>query len=164
MSNQRLKTRLFPLVVAMLLAVLAVIFSGCSVSESGQTSQSAPASTPELSSTIPSSSNTESSSPFEQFKAELDALNYIYTETAMASDLVGAKQGVKYEFESGGKIEIYLFEENSESLKKATQNKAITLEGFGDFAAEINGNLAAIIDGINDPQPIIEAFNKIIVK
>lgn len=78
----------------------------------------------------------------------------------MGAELVGAKAGQKYTFDFG-KIEIYQFEDGSEALEKAVSDGGVTLEGFGVFPCEFNGNLAAIVELSENEEAILNLFNSL---
>ena len=145
--------------------ILALSLSGCggetgntpsaSPSESSQadptTSQEVPEATPEP---------EQDATPFEKFSDGLDKLGYQYESTVMGAELVGAKSGQKYTFDFG-KIEIYQFEDGSEALEKAVSDGGVTLEGFGVFPCEFNGNLAAIVELSENEEAILNLFNSL---
>lgn len=97
---------------------------------------------------------------FEQFEKALNDNNIAFEKTVMAAEMVGAVEGCKYKFDNG-KFELYRFENGSDALKKATENKSIHLEGIGSFPAEINNDLAAIVDVEKNKDLLIEIFNSI---
>lgn len=97
---------------------------------------------------------------FEQFEKGLNDNNITFEKNVMAAEMVGAVEGYKYKFDDG-KFELYRFEDGSDALKQATENKSIHLEGFGSFPVEINNNLAAIVDAENNKDILMEIFNNI---
>ena len=97
---------------------------------------------------------------FEQFEKGLNDNNITFEKTVMAAEMVGAVEGYKYKFDDG-KFELYRFEDGSDALKQATENKSIHLEGFGSFPVEINNNLAGIVDVENNKDTLMEIFNNI---
>lgn len=143
--------------VGLLLSAFLIIsmLSACSSGGSGSSVSATPdVSTPPTSSheTGSSSAAASSSDPaatektkFEQFEAGLDELGIKYEKVTMGADLVGAQEGVKYKL-SDGNVELYKFDTSTDAYKTAVKNKAITLQGFGDFPAEFNNDMALIFD------------------
>lgn len=99
----------------------------------------------------------ESTDPFDAFKDKLSQGGFSYETVTMAAELVGAQKGEKYKF-SFGSVELYLFEDESEALNAAKENGGLTLEGFGVFPCEFNGNLAMLIDVTESEDQIQEIF------
>lgn len=98
---------------------------------------------------------------FEQFEAGMDDAGFAYEKTTMAAAYIGALEGYKYEFISGGKVELYRFDPDSEALKNATINKSVFMEGFGSFPAEINGKMILLANDNESKDTISEIFNSI---
>ena len=107
-----------------------------------------------------SSASETNDAVFEAFAAGLGRLGIDYEEVVMEAEIVGAVQGMKFKL-SDGQIELYRFEEGSDALKAATDNKVLTLEGFGAFPAEVNGEYAMMIDYMVHTDAIIELFNSL---
>lgn len=144
-----------------------------SLSACGSTTSSQPSSTPSLSespapsavqqSAAPSPSaepSVESTTPFEQFRSSLDDAGYTYEVTTMAAELVGASSGEKYKFDFGT-VELYQFDEDSDALAQVEADGGVTLEGFGVFPCELNGNLAALINVTDHHDEILSMFNSL---
>ncbi len=152
--------------LAFILALmLAFALAGCG-GETGNTpsasptesSQAEPTPSPEAPEVTPEPQ--QDATPFEKFSDGLDKLGYKYESTVMGAELVGAKSGQKYTFDFG-KIEIYQFEDGSEALEKAVSDGGVTLEGFGVFPCEFNGNLAAIVELSENEEAILNLFNSL---
>lgn len=88
---------------------------------------------------------------FAQFQAALDSAGYTYETVVMGAELVGAEQGMKYKI-GDGSIELYRFDEDSESYKKAAEDNALTLEGFGAFPATVKNGFAILINDLPDSE------------
>ena len=143
--------------VGLLLSVFLIIsmLAACSSGGSGSSVSTAPdISTPSTSSQETGSSSAAAASSdstdaektkFEQFEAGLDELGIKYEKVTTGADLVGAQQGMKYKL-SDGNVELYKFDTSTDAYKTAVENKAITLQGFGDFPAEYNNDMALIFD------------------
>ena len=91
----------------------------------------------------------EELSVFERFENALQNQGISFDSTQMVADLIGAKQGVKYSI-GDGKIELYLFDEESEKYAAALSSQKLTLEGFGDFDAHVASGVAMLIDGLDE--------------
>lgn len=89
---------------------------------------------------------------FEQFKAALDAEGYTYKVTTMGAELVGAERGEKYTFDFGS-VELYRFPEGAEALTTGE----VTLEGFGNFPIEVNGNYGLVVS-LDENEDAIKAI------
>lgn len=100
----------------------------------------------------------ETSTPFDTFKGELSKSGFTYETVTMGAELVGAVKGEKYKFDFGS-VELYEFEDGSEALSAAKENVGLTLEGFGTFPCEFNGNLAMLIDVTENEDTIKDIFN-----
>lgn len=94
---------------------------------------------------------------FTQFQDALDSAGYSYETTVMGAELVGAEQGMKYKI-GDGSVELYRFDESSDAYKKADEDNALTLEGFGAFPATVKDGRALLIDGLADEQDAITAI------
>lgn len=103
---------------------------------------------------------TATSDIFAVFESGLLSLGIEYERVDMGAEMVGALQGVKYKLPDGN-VELYMFDANSDSLKVAAEKQAITLEGFGDFSANINGNYALMIEDVAQKDEILDLFQKI---
>ena len=126
--------------IAIILAALIVVcLSGCAKS-SGETKKTV----------------------FEQFEDGMEQAGLTYDEkVTMAADFVGAVEGYKYKFANGEKVEIYRFDEGSQAIQDATENKSIYLESFGSIPAEINGNLALLNSDGENGERFLEIFSLI---
>ncbi len=98
--------------------------------------------------------------PFDKFQQGLDGAGYAYETVPMAAELVGAVSGVKYKLDFGN-VELYQFEDGSESLASAVENSGLSLEGFGVLPCDFNGNLAALIDVTENKDAILDLFNSL---
>lgn len=142
------------IICCILLGMLFIVsLTGCG---DGQPQSSENNETPETMITNEQEENKKT--VFEQFEEGLKNLNIQYEKVPMASDLLGAKEGVKYKT-SNGNIEIYLFEDG-DTFNKVKANKSVEMEGFGSFPVLINGNLVMLEDSSigND---IINLFNSV---
>ena len=75
--------------------------------------------------------------------------------TEMAAEMIGAESGFKY-----GDVEIYEFDESSDSYQKLAAGKSVELEGmegFGISAAAVNGKYVL---GGSPSEEDINAFNE----
>ena len=88
---------------------------------------------------------------FAQFQVALDSAGYTYETVVMGAELVGAEQGMKYKIGEGS-IELYRFDEDSESYKKASEDNALTLDGFGAFPATVKNGFAILINDLPDSE------------
>ncbi|MCI2105436.1 MAG: hypothetical protein LKK00_01765 [Intestinimonas sp.] len=143
--------------VGLLLSAFLIIstLAACSSGGSGSNVSTAPDTpTPSTSSQETGSSPVVASSAdpvatektkFEQFEAGLDELGITYEKVAVDADMVGAQQGTKYKL-SDGNVELYKFDTSTDAYNTASKNKAITLQGFGDFPAEFNNDMALVFD------------------
>lgn len=132
--------------VICLLMVASMCVSMAACGESTSSSSSAAQSSKAIaSSSTTSVSSQAEQTKFEEFEAGLDKLNIKYTKINMGAEFVGAEQGIKYKFDDGS-IELYKFDKDSDAYKKAVQNKALTVESMGSFAAEFNDNMALYFD------------------
>jgi hypothetical protein len=135
--------------IALFLA-LALILAGCA----GAPSQSATGSSAAVSAVAPGSSVvaekvSEPTGIFAKFEDAITTKGYKFEKVLMAAELVGAEEGYKYKLDAG-KVEIYIFDTNSEAFKKAAETNKLNLEGFGEFPALIKENFAVITDGVSD--------------
>ncbi len=78
----------------------------------------------------------------------------------MGAEFVGASSGEKYKFDFGT-VELYRFDEGSDTLSKAVEDGGLTLEGFGVFPCHFNGSLAAIIDVTENEDALLDLFNSL---
>ena len=149
--------------------LLCVALSACSSTASTDPAATTPlpsdSPVPEIveQSASPSASvepSAELTTPFEQFRSSLDDAGYTYEVTTMAAELVGASSGEKYKFDFGT-VELYQFDEGSESLAQVEADGGVTLEGFGVFSCELNGNLAAVINVTEHYDDILSIFNSL---
>ena len=143
-------------ILLMSLTVSLLVMAACS---SSQDSSSQLAESVQQTASQSSTSETDDA-VFEAFAAGLDRLGIEYEEAVMEAEIVGAVQGIRFKL-SNGQIELYVFEEGSDALKAATDNKILTLEGFGAFPAKINGKYAMMIDYMGQTDAIIELFNSL---
>ena len=75
--------------------------------------------------------------------------------TEMAAEMIGAESGFKY-----GDVEIYEFDESSDSYQKLAAGKSVELEGmegFGISAAAVNGKYVLVG---SPSEEVINAFNE----
>lgn len=100
----------------------------------------------------------ENKDKFTTFKDKLSESSFTYETVTMGADLVGAVKGEKYKFDFGS-VELYEFEEGSDALTTAKDNGGLTLEGFGTFPCEFNGNLAMLIDVTENEDAIKSIFS-----
>ncbi|NBI68227.1 hypothetical protein D1646_15740 [Pseudoflavonifractor sp. 60] len=144
-----------------LAGVMCLSMAACKGEEKSSPSNSIPSDSSASSSQAQSSSIAPESkggeTPFERFAAELDDANYSYESVVMAAELVGAKIGMKYKFDFG-KVELYQFEDGSEALSKAINDNGLTMEGFGVFPCQFNGNLALLIDVTENEDNLLSIF------
>lgn len=153
-----------------ILCVFGISVVGCShnntFSSSKQQVSQSPSSSNQLSSNPVSKPNTiidsqTEKTKFEQFESGLKKTNIKYKTVTMGAQLVGAEEGIKYEL-SDGNVELYKFNKESPAYKKAFKNKAITLDGFGDFPTKFNGDMALMFDdNVKEKADIEAAFNSI---
>lgn len=95
-----------------------------------------------------SGGSTGTKTVFEQFEAGLQGKDISYEKVAMAADLVGAKEGVKYKIGEGS-VELYVFDETSEAYKTANTKQALSMEGFGEFSAKVANGKALLVSGLD---------------
>lgn len=91
---------------------------------------------------------------FEAFKSALDDAGYTYEVVPMAADLVGAERGEKYKFDFGS-AELYRFADGADALASGE----VTLEGFGAFPIEVNGNYGLILSVTENEDAIKAIFS-----
>lgn len=75
--------------------------------------------------------------------------------TEMAAEMIGAESGFKY-----GDVEIYEFDESSDSYQKLAAGESVELEGmegFGISAAAVNGKYVLVG---SPSEEVINAFNE----
>lgn len=120
----------------------------------------------------PAQSNTETQSKptqpiqdsvdsFLTFQNGIDSLGLTYEVTFVLAQMLGAERGYRYTLDDG-RIELYEFDVNSEAFALVVQNKAITMEGFGDIPVVVAGNMAMIInDNISTYSDIIALFTSL---
>ncbi len=98
-----------------------------------------------------------------QIKEGLNNLGMNYAEIPVTADLIGAEKAVRYQFDDNTLIEIYKFDENSDTFKKVKENKEITIEGAGSAPVdEVSENLALYIEGdIKNKDEIIKLFESV---
>lgn len=148
-------------VISLVLALsLLVALVACgSTSTSSQDGTGAPQPSAAETDTVvePSASSEDTQTPFERFEEALSSTGYEYEAVVMAAELVGAHAGMKYKFDFGT-VELYQFEEGSDTLSKAVEDGGITLEGFGVFPCEFNGNLAAVFDVTENEDILLSLF------
>lgn len=143
--------------IAIILGIfLALTFLTACTAKEPETGDVSPSST--VSDSVSEASIPSEVDGFQQFADGLKSLGLEYTETVMAAEMVGAVRGTKYVL-ADGNIELYLFEEGSAALDQVKANNAITLEGFGQFPAVVNGNYAMMIDEIAQKAEVIDLFN-----
>lgn len=95
---------------------------------------------------------------FDKFEAILKDNGYTISEkTTMAAQIVGGKEGIKYETNNGS-FELYRFDISSDAYKKAKENGSVTLDGFGDFPVVMNKDFILLTNDVS--QKIIDAFSK----
>lgn len=158
-----MKKKTFMLVLALTAMLCLTSCGGNSESGKGSADNQSNANQNQVSSQpepTPDSQDSESKTPFETFEESLDNSGYSYEKTVMAAEMVGAKAGIKYTFDFG-KVELYEFEENSDELSDAVSNGGLTLEGFGVFPCEFNGNLAALIEVTENQEALLSLFNSL---
>lgn len=114
----------------------------------------------ETSNTPTGSQSSNEKTIFEKFEDGLNELNIEFQKTVTAAEMIGAVQGIRYKLVDGN-VELYMFDVDSDSLAKAKENKAVTLEGFGNVPAEINNNFALIIDEVEKKDDIISLFKSL---
>ena len=137
--------------------IVGMIFiCGCSGSQTTPTQTSMNEQASMTSAPIPTPTN-EVFTKFEQFENGLNSANIAYETTTMAADLIGAEEGRKYQF-NGESVELYRFNEDSEEFQDVLQYKAVKLEGFGSFPAEINGNMVLLTKNLTNKDKISEIF------
>lgn len=76
----------------------------------------------------------------------------------MGAELVGAVEGKKYKT-AEFKVEVYMFDEDSEAYKNLVETGKLELEGFGQFDAILNGKYAMLANDV--PEDFIEVFKNI---
>lgn len=161
-----MKRIVIPLLVAVLLTLSACGSSTPPATDSAIPPPAAPSSAKPSASTptAPAESTpvepVSSETPFEKFQSLLDGAGYSYETVTMGAELVGASAGEKYKFDFGT-VELYQFDENSDALAKALDDGGITLEGFGVFPCEFNGNLAVLIDVTENTDSLLSLFNSL---
>lgn len=90
---------------------------------------------------------------FDQFKDALDDAGYTYEVTQMAAEMVGAERGEKYTFDFGS-VEMYRFPDGADALTSGE----VTLEGFGAFPVEVNGNYGLVVSLTENEDAIMAIF------
>ena len=108
----------------------------------------------------PAPLETDKKSPFEKYRSALDNAGYAYEAVTMGAEFVGASSGEKYKFDFGT-VELYRFDEGSDTLSKAVEDGGLTLEGFGVCPCHFNGSLAAIIDVTENEDALLDLFNSL---
>ena len=100
-------------------------------------------------------------SSIDDFENEIKKLGINYEKIKMDSSYIGAEEGIK--LTSNDKtLEIYKYNDKTDSYKTAENTQKITLTGIGSYDAIVKNGYALLID--NDfPQydSIIEIFNKL---
>lgn len=140
-----MKVRTSALILA---ASLAVVLAGCGASNTGEEPTPPPTSQIEAHPTEQASSDV-----FESFKNALENEGYDFEVVQMAADLVGAERGEKYKFDFGS-VELYRFADGAEALSSGE----VTLEGFGAFPIEVNGNYGLLASLDENEAEIIALF------
>jgi len=145
--------------ILILFLVGVVLISGCSDSKPTptQVSQNEEATVATVASMPISTQTEEVITKFDLFEKGLNSANIHYQSTEMGADLIGAEEGRKYKFDEE-KVELYRFDEDSDEFQDVIQHKAVTLEGFGSFPVEVNGNMVLMIEDTKNKDIILEIF------
>ena len=93
---------------------------------------------------------------FEKFEKSLSDKGYTFEKVKMASELVGAKEGVKYKTDKGN-IELYEFDRTTESYKQAVTEQKLVSQ-YGSFSATVENGYALLCENAE----IIELFIEIV--
>ena len=136
-----------------LTAALALTVSACGAA-SDDVGESTP---PAVQETQPAETEAAAAADmFEAFPAALDDAGYTYETTMMGAELIGAERGEKYTFEFGS-VELYRFPEGAEALTTGE----VTLEGFGAFPIEVNGNYGLVVSLDENADAIVNIFKSL---
>jgi hypothetical protein len=71
---------------------------------------------------------TVSTDPFTRLEDTLDEMDVYFQKNWLAAEMIGAKEGYKYDTYSGT-FELYLFDTASDAYQTAIKNNAISLSG-----------------------------------
>lgn len=95
---------------------------------------------------------------FDTVEQKLNDLYPVSETVPMGAELVGAVEGKKYKT-AEFKVEVYMFDEDSEAYKNLVETGKLELEGFGQFDAILNGKYAMLANDV--PEDFIEVFKNI---
>lgn len=148
-GKTNMKRKMTSLILAMLTAVtLTACGNEPAENSSGATTPPSSQTTEQQNTTTPDAA----ADAFEQFKAALDDAGYTYEVVPMAAELVGAERGEKYKFDFGS-VELYRFAAGADPLTSGE----VTLEGFGAFPIEVNGDYGLLVS-LDENEDAIKAI------
>lgn len=112
----------------------------------------------EVSTSATVSEPKEEKNIFQQFGDALEERGVVFEKVQMASEMIGAEQGVKYEIGDGA-VELYRFDPESDAYQNAEENQAVTLDGFGGVEAVVKNGKALVITDLDNEDIYVEIFD-----